>query len=332
MLFHGLKTGRLNWDDIDLQPNALSFATLLHGFFWKIKVWEDNDLGAWEDKVGQHWSSIACVLVSLREQLAWFKQTSQTLHYNKDGHDFWVRENGVQELIDKCQDKLREIGLNEYIVSQDGSTRDVDLAMINPLLLAAFSGTPVVDDANTVAILEKVENQLLGHIGLRRYARDIWDGRLNRTDLEAGEEAQWVHGSPQMSFIYGELYQRTGNEKYFEKQQLHFNRGLAAISSRWLPPEAWIVDAHTRNWVEDANEPLAWTQSMIVLSLAGMKASLSKKAAAAAKATAAVQTAAPVEAIAVVATAGSVADVVVPAADLAVVAPAVAALDALVKA
>ncbi|MBU6455066.1 MAG: hypothetical protein KGS72_25065 [Cyanobacteria bacterium REEB67] len=284
MLYHGLNTGRLDWSDIDLQPNALSFVTLLHGFFWKIRVWEDMDLGAWEDKVAQHWSSVACVLAALREQHIWFKKTGEKLHYNKDGHDFWVTESGVQELITKCEDKLREIGLNEYVISQDNSTRNVDLAMINPMLLAAFSGKALVDDAYTVTMLEKIEAELLGHLGARRYAKDLWDGRVNRYDLAAGEEAQWVHGSPQMSFIYGDLYQRTGDEKYLDKQVQHFNRALASIAPSWLTPEAWIVDMRTRRWVPDANEPLAWATAMLVLSFAGMKTSLTKKASVAAAA------------------------------------------------
>jgi GH15 family glucan-1,4-alpha-glucosidase len=199
------------------------------------------------------------------------------LHYNKDSHDFWVTENGVQELIEKCEAKLAEIGLNEFITTEHGDTRSVDLAMLNPLLLACFAGQPVIDDAHTVAVLEKIETELLGHIGLRRYASDLWDGRDNRHDFDKGEEAQWVHGSPQMSYIYGDLYQRTGDERYYEKQVLHFNRALASISPRWLTPEAWIVDAHTRNWVADTNEPLAWAQSMFVLAIAGMKASIAKK-------------------------------------------------------
>jgi len=277
MLFHGLRTNRLQWDDSDLQPNALSFATLLHGLFWAIHVWEDFDLGAWEDCIGQHWSSVACVLVSLREQLAFLKASGRKLHYNKDGNDYWVTDNGVQELIEKCEAKLREIGLNEFVNSESKEVRTVDLAMLNPLLLAAFAGQPVVDDENTVAVLEKIETELLGHIGVRRYAHDLWDGRENRHDFGQKEEPQWVHGSPQMSFIYGELYQRTGEEKYLEKQVLHFNRALASISPRWLTPEAWIIDAQTRNWVADANEPLAWAQSMMVLALAGMKKSLTKK-------------------------------------------------------
>lgn len=277
MLFHGLRTNRINWTDIDLQPSALSFAALCHGLFWKIHVWEDYDLGAWEDCVGRHWSSVACALVSLREQRKFLQASGKPLHYNKDGHDFWVTENGVRELIEKCEATLREMGTNEFIASESGATRSVDLAQLNPLLLAAFAGEPVLDDANTVAVLEKIEAELLGHIGLRRYTNDLWDGRINRHDFGEKEEAQWVHGSPQMSFIYGDLYERTGDERFYDKQVLHFNRALASISPRWLTPEAWIIDAHTRNWVADANEPLAWAQSMLVLALAGMKQSIALK-------------------------------------------------------
>jgi hypothetical protein len=245
--------------------------------FWTIHVWEDYDLGAWEDCIGQHWSSVACVLVSLRMQLAYLKATGMKLHYNKDGHDFWVTETGVQELIEKCEAKLAEIGVNEFITAEGGATRGVDLAMLNPLLLACFAGQPVVDDANTVAILEKIEKELLGHIGTRRYKKDLWDGRVNRHDFGPDEEAQWFHGLPQMSFIYGELYQRTGDLKYYEKQVKFFNRALAAISPRWMTPEAWIIDAHTGQWVADENEPLAWGQAMLVLALSGMKKSINKK-------------------------------------------------------
>ncbi|OPZ86918.1 MAG: hypothetical protein BWY75_02020 [bacterium ADurb.Bin425] len=82
-----------------------------------------------------------------------------------------------------------------------------------------------------------------------------------------------------MSYIWGDLYLRTGEERYFEKQVFHFNRALASVSPRWLMPEAWIIDQQSRQWVPDANEPLAWAQSMLALSLVQMKASLTKRAA-----------------------------------------------------
>jgi hypothetical protein len=271
LLFHALRTNRMQWSE-----QASAFAVLLHSYFWTIHVWEDQDLGAWEDKVAQHWSSIACALVSLREQQALLFPNG-AMRYNKDGQDFWITEHGVKELIEKCEAKLRELGTREFIHSDNGDTRNADLAQLNPLLLAAVAGQPVLDDANTVAILENIERELMGHIGIRRYNKDVWDGRVNRYDLSPGEEAQWCHGSPQMSYIYGELFQRTGDSKFFEKQLFHFNRAVASVPPSGFIPEAYIVDVDSREWVIDANEPLAWTQSMMVMALGQMQASLAKQ-------------------------------------------------------
>ena len=283
MLFHALRKGDLNWQtDIDIQPDALTVATLLHALFWKIKVWEDNDLGAWEDKAGIHWSSVASVLVSLREQLAWFQKQGADfeLTYNSGEDRFMVRQDGLKELIVKCENKLVELANNEC-PNVENSVRSVDLAMINPMLLAAFAGQPIVDDANTELLLDKIEAELLGEIGVRRYVKDVWDGRKDRFDLGKNDEAQWVHGSPQMSYIYGEMYQRTGEERFYKKQVLHFNRALASISPRWRTPEAYIIHAETRAWVADENEPLAWAQAVLVMAFAGMKRSITKHEAAA---------------------------------------------------
>jgi hypothetical protein len=279
LLFHALKTGRIQASE---WGKGLDFAALLHAYFWKINVWIDNDLGAWEDKVAIHWSSIACVLASLHEQEA-FLRTHGMLRYSRDGHDYLVTADGVKEMADKCQAKLLELGTNEFLSSENGETRSSDLAQVNPLLLAAVAGRPLVNDGYTVSVLENIERQLMGHLGIRRYNRDVWDGRVNRYDLSPGQEAQWCHGSPQMSYIYGEMYLRTGEERYYEKQLGHFNRMLASISKRWLVPEAWIVDSKSRQWVPDANEPLAWGQAMAILALVQMQNSLERREALAAK-------------------------------------------------
>ncbi len=41
-------------------------------------------------------------------------------------------------------------------------------------------------------------------------------------------------------------------------------------------PEAWIIDQKTGEWIADANEPLAWAQSMLALSVVQMHQSLKK--------------------------------------------------------
>ena len=276
MIYYALNTSRINLHDDDFLDVALSFSAMTHALFWKVNVWQDQDLGAWEDTVGVHWSSVACVLISLREQLEYIEKTGHNVHYYKGGHNLHVDANGLRQLITKCETTLRQLGTREF-VQGNHYTRQADLAQINPLLLAAISGKPVLDDANTVAVLEGVESELTSPIGMRRYINDLWDGRVNRNDFGIGEEAQWCHGSPQMSYIYGDLYLRTHDERFFDKQVYHFNRGLASVNERWLIPEAWIIGKRSRQWVPDANEPLAWAQSMLVLSMVQMKDSLTKR-------------------------------------------------------
>ena len=106
LLFHALKTNRMAFSE---DGDYAAFAALLHAYFWRIHVWEDFDLGAWEDRVGEHWSSIACALVSLREQQA-FLDSYGALRYNRLGHDYWSTAHGAGEMADKCETRLRELG------------------------------------------------------------------------------------------------------------------------------------------------------------------------------------------------------------------------------
>jgi len=278
LLFYALNTGRMKLEDGQHQSQLADFATLLHAYFWKINVWADFDLGAWEDRVAEHWSSIACALISLRVQYD-FMVKHGPMSTTRDGETYYHEAKGVLEMAQKCEERLRELGTREFIRADGGGERQVDLAQINPILLAAFCGRPILDDENTVAILENIERVLMADIGIARYEHDTWDGRINR-QFPRGSEAQWCHGSPQMSYIYGELFQRTGENRFYDKQVMHFNRALASVSPRWMIPEAWIIDAKTGEWVADANEPLAWAQSMLALSVVQMHHSIKKREAA----------------------------------------------------
>jgi len=143
------------------------------------------------------------------------------------------------------------------------------------LFLSAVSGDPLVSEEMTEKILTTTTRELGRPIGFTRYPLDIWDGRTDRKDLKDGvEEAQWSHVAPMLSVIYGELYRRTKKEAYFEKQDFFFRRSLTTVNNRWRIPEAYIVNAKTRKWVSDANEPLAWAQSVEIMAIIAMKKSL----------------------------------------------------------
>ncbi|MBY0359875.1 MAG: hypothetical protein K2W82_17865 [Candidatus Obscuribacterales bacterium] len=271
--FYGLNRGLLNWDECSKEAQFNSVPALMHHYFWKICVWVDWELGAWEDKNAEHASSIGVVLASLREQATFLNTHGKNLQYHADGRKFCVTEKGVRELIEHCETKLREILPNEFIRSDKNEVRRSDVAIVNAMFLSALSGRPLLDDNMTLTLISNLENDLMGHIGFSRYPGDIWDGRVNRPGVPS---AQWSHVSPMISYIMGEMYQRTGKKEHFDAQVFHFNRTLAQVNDRWHLPEAYIVDPVSNDWVSDANESLAWAQAMAICAFAGMKKSLNK--------------------------------------------------------
>lgn len=273
-LFRQLNSGELSWEDPVVQPLAKAYATLLPQYFKSIHYWEDWDFGAWEEGPrAERASSIGVAVAGLREQLK-FVQKHGPMTYEAHGKTYTTSEADLQHLIGLGEQKLKQILPNEYIRADKGATRQVDAALINPLFLSALSGRPLVDDATTLKVIDNIEKELMGPIGINRYQNDHWDGRVNRPQVERHGEAQWSHVSPMISVIFGEMYQRTGNPAYLERQIYHFNRGLAAVDQRWHTPEAYITDPRTQKWVPDANEPLAWSQSALVMALSAMKKSL----------------------------------------------------------
>lgn len=274
--FYALNRGHLSWGKMANKPQFNSVPVLMHNYLWKVCVWVDWELGAWEDKRAEHASSIGVVLASLREQLDFMKAHGKKLLFQAENHTFELTESGVTDLIGKCEGTLKAVLPNEFIHSDKNEVRRADIALINALFLSAMSGRPLIDDAMTLAIIDNCERYLMGHIGFIRYEGDIWDGRINRPGVPA---AQWCHAAPMLSYIFGELYRRTGKKEYFDKQVWYFNRTLAQVNSRWHLPEAYIIHPTTGLWVSDANESLAWAQAMAICAFAGMKCSLKKEAA-----------------------------------------------------
>lgn len=272
--FYGLNHSLFAFDDTVLQPHLSSVSSLLHHYFWRICVWVDWELGAWEDKSAEHASSIGVVLASLREQADFLKTHGKSMTHSAEGRAFEVTESGVRQLVTNCENKLREVLPNEFIHSQNNELRRVDAALINPLFLSALSGRPLLDDAMTLQIIANMERDLMSDIGFKRYLGDVWDGRVNRPGVAS---AQWTHVSPMISFVMGEMYRRTGKQEHFNAQLVHFNRTLAQVNDKWHLPEAYIIDPVSGKWVSDANESLAWSQAMAICAFSSMKSSLMHK-------------------------------------------------------
>lgn len=262
------------------QREAYRLGVLVPLLFEKIEVWQDFDFGAWEDKKAEHASSIGCALAGLREEKRYvdkFGPLTERIY----GKEYKVTSDDLARIIKKCEESLARILPNEFINSDiedkraDASKdRKADAALINALFLGAVSGQPLVSDAMTEKILTETVTELGRPIGIARYRFDIWDGRVDRKDLLNNEEAQWSHVAPMISVIYADLYQRTKKKLFLEQQIFFFQRGLTAVNKRWCIPEAYILDAKSRKWVSDANEPLAWAQAAEIMSIIAMKRSL----------------------------------------------------------
>ena len=268
------------------QREAHRFGVLVPLFFEKAGVWQDFDFGAWEDKKAEHASSIACALAGLKQEKKYIDKAGP-LSEKIDGKEYVVTSALLESLIKKCEEKLARILPNEFINSDkedkraDASReRQADSALINALFLGAFAGEPIVHDEMTERIIANTQGVLARPIGFARYPLDIWDGRVDRKDLEYKEEAQWSHVAPMISVLWGDLYRRTKKEEHLIAQELYFKRSLTTVNKRWRIPEAYIIDMKTRKWVSDANEPLAWAQSAEIMAIIGMKRSLAERASA----------------------------------------------------
>lgn len=282
----------------------LSYAVLLPHYFKAIGVENDLDTGAWEDKRAVHASSLALVLLYLRESYEYVTRFGP-IKYKIDGRSFVVDEALLRELIGKVSQSLYQILPDEYVVCDQTDTRadtsknrKYDSALVNALFVQTLCPRPyligfrdekastqakrdnemkhlrIFTAAEVAALASRLEANLMGPNGFARYPGDIWDGREDRKDIQ-GKEAQWCHVSPLLACVYGDLYRRTGDKTYLDKQVFHFNRGIAHIDSDFLLPEAYIVDKQSGRWVADANKPLAWGQSALLLSIDSLKQSLS---------------------------------------------------------
>ncbi len=267
-LFWQLNQNRLQWSDPTIRSLAEPFTALLFALFSKVEVWQAQDDSAWEfGNTAVHFSSIAIIVLAL-EELLQFVNTSGAINYLT----YSVNAEGVSNMIAKCKETLAKLGSRESIWS-DGE-RESDLAQLHPLLLQAISGRAVFSVDLITKILAQIESTLVGMHGVRRFAKDVWDGRVNALSIATGAEAQWTMGSPMISAIYGYLYRCTKDPYYLDKQQIFFSRTLAGIDRDYRLPEAYILSSSSE-WIADANKPLAWAQAMAILSIASLKESLS---------------------------------------------------------
>jgi phosphorylase kinase alpha/beta subunit len=182
-----------------------------------IQYWQDADSGMWEENEEVHASSVgACV--------AGLKKISKVVDV-------------PQVLIQKGEEAL-----NQLLPRESGS-KDTDLA-----LLSLIYPYDVVSDEQREQILRNVEDKLVRHRGVIRYADDQY---FNRDG-----EAEWTFGFPWLAIIYKQL-------NIPDKAALYMRKTLEVVNEAGELPELYYAESDEHN----ENTPLGWGQSLMVVAL-----------------------------------------------------------------
>eukprot|EP00931_Biecheleriopsis_adriatica_P048528 TRINITY_DN28036_c0_g1_i1.p1 TRINITY_DN28036_c0_g1~~TRINITY_DN28036_c0_g1_i1.p1 ORF type:complete len:451 (-),score=74.80 TRINITY_DN28036_c0_g1_i1:66-1418(-) len=249
----------------------------------KIKFWEDEDNGHWEEAVKVQASSIGAVVAAMRELRPLASEDYQGLDVQK-----------LSSLEAKGHEALQSILPNECV--QPGKERAYDSA----LLFLAYP-LQVLDAQQEEEVLRRVEQHLSGHIGVRRYNGDSYwcqdfkdqvkeeercsaqedtDASIAKRDelVQAGKEAQWCIFDPILSLLHGRAYIKSRRPESLRKQRYHLQRSLGAITGEdctfgpWKCPESYYCQKG--EWVPNDVTPLLWTQANLMLALKAMDESL----------------------------------------------------------
>ena len=272
-----LRSGDMTADD-----DRLDLFSLMVRYFEKIKYWQDEDSGHWEETKKIEASSIGPVVAGLMQLQAWLNESGNQLEN--------VDSTTLSKLIEKGENALEEILPAECIQPDPAQNRRYDAA----LLFLAYP-LEIVDDEMTAQIAEDVRNHLMGPIGIHRYKgdsywcanyRELLSADKRTTDysddtsardalLNEGEEAQWCIFDPILSVIYGQRYLKTGLDEDRNLQVEHLRRSLAQLTNslyqfpEYRCPESYFIEKD--EWVPNDICPLLWTQANLLLALHWMK-------------------------------------------------------------
>jgi phosphorylase kinase alpha/beta subunit len=135
-----------------------------------------------------------------------------------------------------------EEALNQ-LLPRESESKDTDLALLS--LVYPYG---VVSEAQREQILRSVEERLVRHRGVIRYAGDSY---FNRDG-----EAEWTFGFPWLSIIYKQLNRP-------DKAAYYMRKTLEVVNEKGELPELYYANSGVHN----ENTPLGWGQSLLVVAM-----------------------------------------------------------------
>mmetsp|Transcript_92424 Transcript_92424/g.266854 ORF Transcript_92424/g.266854 Transcript_92424/m.266854 type:complete len:640 (+) Transcript_92424:92-2011(+) len=271
-------------DQMPMTGDHLRLLGLMLEYLLKIEYWRDEDAGHWEEGASVSSSSIGPVVAGVQQLQKLLKKYPGMMVPCRDGTLDVIEQKGKEAL-----DATLPVEC-----AQAGKERGVDAA-----LLFLVYPLRVVSSDMAATIVNKVQEELLGHIGVRRFNGDskwcknftalygpeagtrAWtDEDIAERDKQVvpGEEAQWCIFDPILSAIYGERYVESRDFEDLQRQQLHFFRSLAHVtgpnssSGQWQCPECYSL--RDGQWIPSNTGTSMWTQANLHLALHHMDCSL----------------------------------------------------------
>lgn len=271
-------------------PPDLEILASVAEYFRKIRYWQDEDSGHWEELRKVSASSIGVATAGLVE----FRGLAGERKIPSPGGSippFSIDD--LDHLIAKGREALKEILPSECVHGTSDQIRRYDAA-----LLFLIYPTDVVEGPMADQIVADVIDHLQGEYGIRRYLGDSYwcanykvalpptertvdfSDDLSARDrlLKPGEEAQWCIFDPILSIIDGLRYQREGKAEDLARQVHYLNRSLGQLTGEegtfpsLLCPESYYLESG--HYVPNDITPLLWTQANLRIALKTMEQSL----------------------------------------------------------
>lgn len=257
-------------------PDADQHAVLARypAYFEAIDYPNDRDSGHWEEERRRTASSVGTVVAALETMATALERVDGEL---RGPHGF----SGPLSLRSLA---FRGRAVLDVLLPQESPPeRGADAATLFLLEPLGVVGGPVA-----AAILDRVDRELVGPYGIRRYRgdsywcadyRELLSPETRSTDyststaerdalLKPGTEAQWCIFDPVLAVYHARRYRRTRHGAHRARADHHLRRAIGQITGpgEWCAPglctEAWFL-ASSDEGVYRPNDqtPLAWTQA-----------------------------------------------------------------------
>jgi hypothetical protein len=268
-LFYDLILRALNSGEIpvaSLNQNHLRLLTALPCYFDKLKFYQMEDAGPWEEIDRVNTSSISLVTSALENLQGILAMPSP---FSRELRTAASRLNQSQCLstplltrligggYDRIHKQLSAGGESPLYPLASAKYRRADAALLNAIYPAQLKRLTYNDK---LAILQIIQ-PLIGQVGIKRYLFDSYQSgnfwqqqEANTDDTSSSEsfndrgsrfipdtEAQWFFDS-WISVAYAQLFREKKEPGLYEKQVAHFNRALGQLTGGALGDKVMAAD------------------------------------------------------------------------------------------